>query len=308
MLTLNQKRILITGASGFIGTSLSDRLGKMGAKVIKVSRTGGNGIKMDILNYKKIKDLIKKEKIQVVIHLASEAIVEKGQEDPYITFTVNTQGTLNILESARINKVERVIIASTAHVYGDNKIPYMESYVPRPTRPYETSKACADLIAMSYAQTYKMSVLIPRFVNIYGPGDLNFTRLIPRTIKSVIEDKSPQMWGEGTLRDYLFIEDALKAYVRLCTIEDRKIEKEYIYNFGTGEIISVENLIKKIIRTMGANLKIEKVKTERTNEIKKQYVSWEKAKEVLDWNPKTSLDEGLKKTIDWYRGKHIVLR
>ena len=191
------KRILITGITGFVGKNLAKVLEDLGGDVYGISRTINNKkiLKTDIVDYNKVDTFIGEKKISICFHLAGESLVEMGQKDPYNVFKVNTQGTLNIIESGRKHKLEKIIIASTAHVYGKNRVPYFEGYIPRPSRPYETSKACTDLIAQSYADTFKLPILIPRFVNIYGPGDLNFNRLIPKTIKSILLHQSPHRWG-----------------------------------------------------------------------------------------------------------------
>ncbi len=300
---LKDKRILITGINGFIGKALRDRLTSLGAIVFGISKSGSFNkqvLNSNILDYTAVNKFIKDSKIQICFHLASESLVEEGQLNPHETFKVNIGGTLNILESARKNKLEKVIIASTSHVYGKNKVPYAESYMPSPTRPYETSKACTDLIAQSYAKSFNLSILIPRFVNIYGPGDLHFQRLIPKTIKSVFEDLPPKMWGGKAIRDYLFIDDAIDAYLLLAKTEIKKVDENGVFNFGGNSIISVENLIKKIIKITGKNLKIKKVSDEREGEIDSQYVSFGKATKLLGWKPKINLDEGLKRTLTWY--------
>src|SRR5581483_4622374 len=173
---LSDKRILITGVTGFIGVKLDEKLRSLGASVFGISKSKStkNILKADITNFSAIDKFIKAKKIQICIHLAGESLVESGQDNPFSVFRVNIDGTLNILEIARRNKLERIIIPSSSHVYGQNKVPYLEEYVPRPSRPYETSKTCTDLIAQSYADTFQLPVLIPRFVNIFGPGDLHF--------------------------------------------------------------------------------------------------------------------------------------
>lgn len=297
------KNVLITGITGFIGKALAKRFRLQGANVFGISRSVNNdrkNLKADILDYFTLNKFIKDSKINMCLHLASTSLVEEGQLHPYQTFKVNTGGVLNILESARNNNLERVIIASTSHVYGKNKIPYFESYVPRPTRPYETSKACMDIIAQSYSKSFNLPVLIPRFANIYGPGDLNFQRLIPKTIKSVLDSSEPKMWGGEVIRDYLFIDDAIDAYVRLATLDIKNVEGSRIFNFGSNNRISVKDLIKKIIKISGKELKIEKIPQGRSEEIESQYVSWKKAKQLLGWEPKVTLYEGLEKTIAWY--------
>lgn len=297
------RRVLITGDTGFIGSHLKKRLTAHGAKVYGISRSGDgkNSFKANIADFKSIDKIITDRKIEICYHLAAEALVESGQSDPYNTFKNNIDGALNILESARIHNLKKVIIASTSHVYGDHKPPYLERFSPRPSRPYETSKTCIDLIAQSYANTYLLPVLIPRFVNTYGPGDLNFNRLIPKTIKSILNDESPKMWGGGARRDYLYIDDVVNAYLSLGQIKMAKIGKNRIYNFGSSNIFSVEEIIEKIITLSGKKFKITKIKDERDFEIKTQYSSWKKAKKVFKWDPEYSIDEGLKKTIQWYK-------
>lgn len=302
--SFKNKRILITGINGFVGKALEKRLNSLGAVVFGISRSTVDNdkiLKSNILDYEKVDKFIKDKNIQICYHLAGEALVEEGQKHPYKTFRVNTEGTLNILESARNNNLEKIIIASTSHVYGDNLSPYLEEYTPRPSRPYETSKACADIIAQSYADSFNLPVLIPRFVNIYGPGDLNFSRLIPKTIKNVLAGKNPEMWGGDAIRDYLYIEDVLDAYVSLGKLNKELMERNRIFNFGSGNMISVKDLIQKLVDLSGKDIKIQRIEDSREHEIKSQYVSWAKAKRILGWTPKVKLEEGLEKTIEYFR-------
>lgn len=297
------KQVLITGIQGFIGSHLAEALQKKGAIVWGISRSveKENILKANIIDYSRIDEIIKEKKIEICFHLAAESIVESGQEDPYQTLKINILGTLNILESARKNNLDKVIIASTVHVYGDNPLPFKEEYTPRPTRPYETSKTSLDLIAQSYAETFHLPVLISRFCNIYGPGDRNYNRLIPKTVKSVLINEHPVMWGGGSLRDYLYIDDVIKAYLKLGEVDIPSVGKNRIFNFGTGEHYTVENVIKKIIRIAGKKTTIKKIQEKRTNEILKQYVSSKKSKKLLNWSAEVSLNDGLKKTITWYK-------
>lgn len=296
------KNVLITGASGFVGKHLFNKLLSIGADVHGIARKKSEKIdQVDVTDFRKINDYIKEKKINFCFHLAGESLVETGQEEPHKTFRVNTEGALNILESSRINNLEKVIVASTAHVYGSNEVPYLEEYTPKPSRPYETSKACIDLISQSYADTYNLPVLIPRFVNIFGPGDTNFTRLIPKTIRSVLNGENPSMWGGKAMREYLYIDDAIDAYLKLGEVQNNLIERNRIYNFGSEEVISVENLIKKIIDISGSKVKIDRIKDKREDEIISQYVSSEKAKKSLRWEANKNLSEALAETINWYK-------
>lgn len=297
------KRILITGHTGFIGFHLKKKLESLGACVYGVSRSASdkNSFKANISELKTVDNIIHDNKIEICYHLAAEALVESGQSAPYYTFKNNIDGALNILECARKYNLEKVIIASTSHVYGDHKPPYLERFPPRPSRPYETSKTCIDLIAQSYANTFALPVLIPRFVNTYGPGDLNFNRLIPKTIKSVLQNEPPKMWGGGAKRDYLYIDDVVRAYILLGEANMSKIGQNRIYNFGSNNIFSVQEIIEKIIVLSGKNLKISRIEDVRDFEIKTQYSSWKKAKKIFRWDPEYSIDDGLKQTLVWYK-------
>ena len=320
-MSLNNKRVLITGATGFIGSNLTSALIRKKAKIVALVRDpknksaliSSNPIFRKVSrwemakeeNFSKINSIVKENKIDIIFHLAAQALVEKGAENPAKTFKVNVEGTWNILEAARRNKVKKAIVASTTHVYGDNpNIPYKEEYYPRPTRPYETSKACAELIAHSYASTYGLYVYTPRFVNIFGPGDLNFTRLVPKIIKMVINDENPAIWNKKVVRDFLYIDDAVLAYLSLAESKLPKKDGAFVYNFGSGKARSIYEIAEKIVR-ISKNKKVKVTKGERPKgregEILKQYVSVAKAKRELGWEPKVSLNEGLKRTYSWYR-------
>lgn len=296
------KPVLITGINGFIGSHLADALEKKGAIVWGITRSKETkrAIKANIIDYSRIDEIIKEKKIAVCFHLAAESIVESGQEDPYQTFKINTLGTLNILESTRKNNLEKLIIASTSHVYGNNPLPFKEEYSPRPSRPYETSKTCIDLIAQSYAEIFNLPVLITRFCNIYGPGDINFNRLIPKTAKSVLAGIPPTMWGGGAVREYMYIDDVIDGYRELAQVPIETVGKNRIFNFGTGHRLSVRQVMSKVIKASGAKLKIEKIPGGRPLEIEAQYVSSAKAKKLLHWSAKVPFDEGLQKTMKWY--------
>jgi len=300
--SIANKKILVTGSRGFIGSNLIKKLQKKGASVIGASRSEHSKhlYKLDITSKEQVEDLIEKERISIIIHLAGESLVESGQKDPYQTFKTNVMGTLNMLEVTREKKLEKIIIASTSHVYGKNRLPHYEGYIPRPTRPYETSKTCTDLIAQSYADSFHLPVLISRMVNVYGPGDMNFDRLIPKTMRSIFKENKVKMWGGDAKRDYLYIDDATDAYIKLAEYDIRKI-KNRIFNFGSGNIITVKDLVDKIISASKTQVEIEKIQAERSSELRSQYVSFKKAEKILDWRPRTNLDVGLVKTSKWYK-------
>lgn len=305
-----QRVVLVTGASGFVGSHLVNQLNRKKSKVVALSKkeikstAGIINERGSVENFQLLNEIIKKYKVNTIFHLAAQPIVEIGQDNPIKTFEVNIKGTWNILECARENNIQKVIIASSVHVYGNNpKVPFKEEYFPQPSRPYETSKACADLLAQSFADTYDLPVEILRFVNIYGPGDFNFSRLIPKVIKSILQGDQPEVWDVGSIRDFLYIDDAINAYFMAAEKRFDNKKRLRIFNFGTGEQIKIYDLVLKIIQIMGKGIKvkIEQLPEERSHEIKKQYVSIAKAKRELGWYPKVTLDNGLSKTIAWYK-------
>lgn len=308
------KTAFITGSNGFIGSHLSYALIKKGIFVIGLIHTKIKPsiifhlrqksfvqIVGDIRNKTVLKDIFRKFKPNYCFHLAAKSTVEEGQVRPVQTYDVNINGAINILELSRINKLEKVVIASTSHVYGNNpNIPYKEEYFPQPSRPYETSKTCVDIIAQSYADTFGMSIDIPRFVNIYGPGDTNFTRLIPKLMKQIIIEGKVEIWGGEAVRDYLYIDDAIDAYFSL--LKHQNTTKNKIVNFGSGKPLSVKQLVKKAIGISGKDISIKiKEKLGRKLEVEKQYVSLGKAHKSIHWKAKISLDEGLSRTLSWYK-------
>lgn len=315
------KRVLITGANGFVGSNLAKVLLAKGVRVITYSPRGihspsllifenlAKKIAKDergtVTDFEKVNNVVDKNKIDIIFHLAAQPLVEIGRESPIKTFKVNIGGTWNVLEAARKNHVKKIVVASTTHVYGDNpNLPYKEEYYPQPSRPYETSKACADLLAQTFADTYGLPVEIPRFVNLYGPGDFNFTRVVPGVIKSALAGKNPRMFDMGAVRDFLYIDDAIDAYLALVEKDLSNKKRLRVFNFGSGKPVDIIDLVKEIIKLSGdkkVELKIVKVPEERRKEIPKQYVSIAKAKKELGWKPKYSLEQGLAKTLGWYR-------
>lgn len=297
-------RVLITGSSGFIGRHLVSYLLGKKAKVLGLSRHPHNVAlekKVDVANKSELLAAYKQFKPDACFHLASESLVESGSKEPYGTFNNNITSALNVLEISRIYNIHRIIIASTSHVYGKAPVPYREDESPRPSRPYETSKTCVDLIAQSYADSFNLPVLIPRFVNIYGAGDINFSRVIPKTMQSVVSGKNPTMWGGNAKREYLYIDDAIRAYGMLGQITDAQLEKNRIYNVGTGKPISVRDLMTKIIGISSKELRIDKTEDGREEELLNQVVSWDKMRGIFDWMPRTTLDRGLWLTYQWYK-------
>jgi CDP-glucose 4,6-dehydratase len=314
------RRVLVTGADGFLGSNLVKSLLNKGADVVTFSRSGigprslltleglADHVHAQILgsveDFERLNTLIQSYKIDTIYHLAALPLVEVGQVNPIPALQINIGGTWNVLEAARLNKVRKIIAVSTVHVYGDNpKLPFKEAYYPQPSRPYETSKACADLIAQSYADTYELGVEIPRFANLYGPGDLNTSRLVPKVIKTILAGDNPHLWDNGAIRDFLYIDDAITALELLAERPAYKAKRNRIYNFGSGRPMEAIDLAKKIVE-IANNPKISVVRQavpeDRTKEIQKQYVSIAKAKKELGWRPTTRTATALRQTLDWY--------
>ena len=240
-----------------------------------------------------------------VFHLAAQAQVGLGSTSPIPTFETNIKGTWNILEACRTNNktVKRIIIASSDKAYGrQEKLPYTEDAPLRGTHPYDVSKSCTDLIAYTYFDTYQLPVSITRCGNIYGPGDLNFTRLIPGSIKSALHNEPIIIRSDGTFkRDYFYVKDAVQAYVMLAeNLEARNLAGE-AFNFSSGCQISVIDMTKKILGVMDKKDSPVKILNETKGEIKDQYLSIEKAKRLLGWAPQYGMEDALQETIGWYR-------
>jgi CDP-glucose 4,6-dehydratase len=219
------------------------------------------------------------------------------------TFESNIKGTWNVLEAARNSKLlKRIVVASSDKAYGSHKdLPYKETAILRGMHPYDASKSCADILSQMYFETYGLPVGITRCGNFYGGGDLNFNRLIPGTIKSILHNSAPVIRSDGTFkRDYIYILDAVDAYLTLGHALDRKDVQGEAFNFSTNNPMSVIEVVNLIIKMMGSKLE-PRILNEAKAEIKDQYLNSTKAKEVLGWKAKYVIEPGLKETIKWYK-------
>ena len=241
--------------------------------------------------------------IDTVFHLAAQAIVGVANRNPISTFEANILGTWNILEACRRHPlIKRVIVASSDKAYGDQPtLPYDENMPLQGKHPYDVSKSCADLLSHTYFNTYGLPVCITRCGNLYGGGDLNFNRIIPQTIQLVLNGEAPEIRSDGTfIRDYFYIEDAVEAYLLLAEkMEELNLAGE-AFNFSNEIQLTVLELVEKIPKAMDSDLK-PKVLNQGSHEIKHQYLSAEKARKLLNWTPAHAIDEGLEKTIEWYK-------
>ena len=311
------KRVLVTGCTGFVGGWLTERLVDEGAVVSGLIweedrdahffRAGLgrriNCVPGDIRDLTLLTKTLADGEIDTVFHLAAQAIVTKARISPLETYETNTMGTWALLEAARASaSLRRIVVASTDKVYGDQEeLPYRESTPIRAINPYDVSKASADLIAHSYAETYGFPLAVIRCGNIYGGGDLNFDRLIPGTIRAVLQNEHVLVRSDGTCtRDYLYVDDAVDAYLMLAQALDQDEFHGEAFNFGNERPFTVLEIVDKILAMMGRQDLKPVVQNVATAEIQHQYLSASKAMDRLGWSPAHDLESGLGKTIPWY--------
>ena len=312
------KKVLVTGATGLLGSTLTKELVKNESDVVCLVRDwvptselfqknnfiidGVDVVSGSITNQQLVERILAEYEIEVVFHLAAQTIVGVANKNPISTFESNIKGSWVVLESCRRSPlVNSIVVASSDKAYGCQKLPYDENMPLKGIYPYDVSKACVDMISQSYAKTYDLPVSITRCANFYGNGDLNWNRIIPGTIRSILRGQSPIIRSDGEMiRDYLYIEDAANGYMLLAQLlaENNKFKGE-AFNFSTGNPTSVIKLVEKILSLMDSDLMIE-IQNHATNEIQEQWLSSEKANKILNWRPSHSLDMGLKKTIKWY--------
>lgn len=263
-----------------------------------------NTVRGDVRDQSLLERVLGEYEIDTVIHLAAQTIVTIANRNPVSTFETNIRGTWCLLEACRRSpRVKQVVVASSDKAYGDQEVlPYSEKMPLQGRHPYDVSKSCADLIAQTYAETYQLPVVISRCGNFFGGGDLNWNRIIPGTIRSVLRGLRPVIRSDGKyIRDYFYVEDGAVAYM---TLAEKLAEKPELcgnaFNFSYENQIDVLGIVQKILKLMDCNLEPE-ILNQAPNEILHQYLSAEKARQMLAWRPQFSLEEGLVKTISWYR-------
>lgn len=309
---------LVTGATGLVGSWLVERLLRAGADVVCLvrdwspsSRLVSNGelervkiVRGDICDQALLERALGEYEIDTVIHLAAQTIVGIANRNPISTFEANIQGTWALLEACRRSPmVKQIAIASSDKAYGDQEIlPYSEDTPLQGQHPYDVSKSCADLISFTYAKSYGLPVGITRCGNFYGGGDLNWNRIVPGTIRSILRGEAPVIRSDGKfVRDYFYVEDGAIAYMTLVeALAERPELKGEAFNFSNELQITVLELTEQILKRMNSDL-TPQVLNQASNEIRDQHLSAEKARRMLDWSPQFTLDEGLDHTIEWYR-------
>jgi CDP-glucose 4,6-dehydratase len=305
------RSVFVTGATGLLGSWLTKRLVELGANVVilvrdwqpesellrngyynKVRRVSG-----DIRDYYLLKRILAEYEVQSVFHLAAQTIVAIANHDPIGTLDQNIIGTSQMLEACRsVQTVGHIIVASSDKAYGDSLIlPYTEEMGLNGRHPYDVSKSCSDLVALMFEHTYDMPIAVTRCGNLYGGGDLNFSRLIPKTIKRLLNGQPPQVYGDGSMkRDYTYVEDAVDAYLTIGMKGCRGA-----YNAAGGEVRTILEVIDIVSKLIGIDIP-PLISGEKTPEIDSQWLNIDKIK-AIGWSPTFTLEQGLKKTIDWYK-------
>jgi CDP-glucose 4,6-dehydratase len=314
-----ERPVLVTGATGLLGSWLTKALVERGAFVValirdwlpenELFRSGMLGrvsvVRGDVCRQDTVERALGEYEIDTVFHLAAQTIVGIANRNPISTFESNIRGTWSVLEACRRSPtVQQIVIASSDKAYGSHeRLPYSEDAALQGRHPYDVSKSCADLIAQSYAKTYGLPVCVTRCGNLYGGGDLNWNRIVPGTIRSALAGERPVIRSDGSyIRDYFYVEDGALAYLMLAEqlAASRELAGE-AFNFSNEIQVTVLEVARLILRLSGReDLELE-VLGEAQHEIAHQYLDASKARETLSWRPKFTLEAGLAKTMAWYR-------
>lgn len=315
--------MLVTGAQGFLGSWLAERLLDEGAHVVTLVRdiepearfhTEGiagrcTQVRADLTSYEELTRALNEHDIRAVFHLAAQTIVGTANRSPLSTFETNMRGTYTLLEACRAvgvvgDPVERVVVASSDKAYGHREqLPYREDFALQPLYPYDVSKAATDMLTRSYAATYGMPTAVTRLANIYGGGDANASRIVPDTIRALLHDKRPVIRSDGSPeRDYIYVEDAVGAYLAIAESLDDRERWGRAWNAGSGEPVSVREIVARLIKAAGSDVEPD-IRGEGTphGEIDRQFLDSTAIRTELGWQPKWTLDDGLAATWEWYR-------
>lgn len=315
----SQQRVFVTGASGFVGSWLVKALLDKQAQVTILIRDlddhselvrSGAIDKVSIVHgcledYSCLDRAINKFETNVVFHLAAQALVGAALRSPLATFESNIRGTYHLLDACRVHSslVQRIVVASSDKAYGETKeLPYQETHPLSGRHPYDVSKSCTDLIAATYHATYQMPITIARCGNIYGGGDLNWSRIVPGTIRSLLKRERPVLRSDGTfVRDYIYVEDAVNAYLTLAESVVKSDIAGEAFNFSNESYVTVRQIVGAIAEVMRATDLPPVILGQANHEIPSQSLSAEKARRLLHWRPVFSLHQGLERSVRWYR-------
>ena len=311
--------VLVTGATGLLGSWLTEALLARGAHVTCLVRdsvpksrlvTGGaitrvNVVRAPLEDFQEVLRALNEYEVETVFHLAAQTIVGTASRSVLSTFEANIKGTWNVLEAARAlpQLVKRVLVASSDKAYGEHaKLPYSEDAPLLGRFPYDASKACAELLCQSYAASFGLPVVTTRCGNLYGGGDLNYSRIVPGTIRAALLGERPVVRSNGKLvRDYFYVEDAVAAYLHLAERMRGLTLSGQAFNFGTSEPKSVLEMVALVLGAAGREDLEPVVLNQASNEIERQFLDCQKARRVLGWEPAFTMQEALARTVAWYR-------
>lgn len=312
------RTVFVTGATGLVGGWLVRRLLEAGARVVCLVRdwvpdsqliqepllTRVTTVRGDVTDQATLERVLGEYEIQTVIHLAAQTIVGIANRNPVSTFESNIAGTWRLLEACRRSpRVEQIVVASSDKAYGDGmELPYTETTPLAGRHPYDVSKSCADLIAQSYAATFDLPVVVTRCGNFFGGGDLNWNRIVPGTTRSVLRGQAPVIRSDGQfVRDYFYVEDGVAAYMLLAEKLDEQPDlRGEAFNFSNETQLSALQVVHRILDALKSNLEPQ-ILGQASNEIRHQYLCAQKARIVLSWEPRFTFEEGLDRTLAWYK-------
>ncbi|GAB6194944.1 GDP-mannose 4,6-dehydratase [Lysobacter xanthus] len=312
------RNVFVTGSNGFLGSWMISELNRRGANVVglvrDVSATGKGGLieksapasvvfgKLE--DYEVLLRAINEYEVDTVLHLGAQPIVGIANRNPLSTFEANIRGTWNLLEACRqVSTVKRVVVASSDKAYGEQPtLPYDESMPLQGMHPYDVSKSCTDLISQTYHNTYGTPVCVTRCGNFFGGGDLNFSRIVPSLIRSALDGERPVIRSDGSMiRDYVYVRDVAQFYLHLAEAMEDDSLHGHAFNYSTESQLSVLDITRMVLRLMDRADLEPVILNEVRGEIPHQYLSATKAREMLGWTPRFSIEDGLRETIDWYR-------
>jgi len=316
------RNVFVTGGTGLLGSWMVQELLRREANVICLVRDWVpqsrlireqlvdrvTVVRADLVSYEDILRSLNEYEVNTVLHLAAQAIVGTAARSALSTFESNIRGTWNLLEACKnVKTVERVVVASSDKAYGSHDVlPYKEDAPLIGRFPYDVSKSCTDLIAFSYFHTYRLPVAVTRCGNLYGGGDLNWNRIVPGTIRSVLRDQRPLIRSDGSfVRDYFFVRDAVGAYLGLAERLHEPGVMGEAFNFGTETPFSVLEVVSQILKVMGRSDLEPQILNQASAEIPRQFLDCEKAARVLGWRSSYPFEAGLAETIPWYE-RHLT--